>query len=65
MVLKRFRKVELKPGESSRVVFKLSYKDLGLWNTQMQFVTEPGEFEFMFAKSAKEIQCRETVKYID
>ncbi len=65
MALKRFSKIELKPGESSKVTFKLSYKDLGLWNTQMEFVTEPGEFEFMFAKSAEEIECKQTVTYID
>ena len=65
MALKRFRKIELNPGESKTVTFKLSHEDLSLWNSQMQFVTEPGEFEFMFAKSAEEILCRQVVEYID
>ncbi|WP_165021046.1 glycoside hydrolase family 3 N-terminal domain-containing protein [Dysgonomonas sp. ZJ279] len=65
MALKRFEKIELKPGESKNVTFKLSYKDLGLWNSQMQYVTEPGEFEFMFAKSAEDVQCRKTVVFTD
>ncbi|MCU7552226.1 glycoside hydrolase family 3 C-terminal domain-containing protein [Chitinophagaceae bacterium LB-8] len=63
MALKRFEKIELHPGESKRVTFNLSYKELGLWNSEMQFVTEPGEFEFMFAKSAEDIQCKETVEF--
>lgn len=61
MALKRFRKIELKPGEEQRVRFTLSAKDLALWNNQMQYVTEPGAFELMFAKSAEEVQCRETI----
>lgn len=65
MALKRFKKIELKPGESKRVSFSIPYIELGLWNSQMEFVTEPGEFEFMFAKSAEDIQCRQTVEYID
>lgn len=63
VALKRFSKVELKPGETKEVSFSLSYKDLGLWNSAMQYVTEPGEFDFMFAKSAEDIQCKETVTY--
>lgn len=65
MALKRFKKIELKPGESKRVSFSIPYIELGLWNSRMEFVTEPGEFEFMFAKSAEDIQCRQTVEYID
>ena len=65
IALKRFKKIELKPGESKRVTFSISYIELGLWNSRMEFVTEPGEFEFMFAKSAEDIQCRQTVEYID
>lgn len=65
MVLKRFKKIELKPGESKRVSFSIPYIELGLWNSRMEFVTEPGEFEFMFAKSVEDIQCRQTVEYID
>lgn len=61
MALKRFRKIELKPGEEQRVRFTLSAKDLALWNNEMQYVTEPGAFELMFAKSAEEVQCRETI----
>lgn len=63
VALKRFEKVELQPGERRRIEFDLSYEDLGLWNRDMRFVTEPGEFELMFGKSCEDIQCRETVTF--
>lgn len=63
MVLKRFRKIELQPGRSQRVVFTISPEELGLWNGRMEYVTEPGAFEFMFGRSAEEIVCRQTVEY--
>ncbi|WP_036930756.1 glycoside hydrolase family 3 N-terminal domain-containing protein [Prevotella sp. 10(H)] len=62
--MKRFKKIELEPGASKQVTFNLSYKDLGLWNSQMQFVTEPGEFELMFGQSAEDIKCKETVEFV-
>ncbi len=39
--------------------------DLALWNENMQFVTEPGEFELMVAKSAADVKFRKVIKYID
>lgn len=61
--LKRFEKIELAPGESKDVTFTLGYRDLGLWNRNMEYVTEPGEFELMIGKSSEEIVCSETVIY--
>ena len=61
--LKRFEKIALKPGESRRVQFTLSYKDLGLWNADMQYVTEPGEFEVRFCRSAEDVCCSVTGVY--
>lgn len=63
--LRRFDKIELKPGESKQVRFTLSDKDFALWNIRMEQVTEPGEFELIFAKSAEDIQCREIVEYVE
>ena len=61
MELKRFEKIELAPGESKEVTFRLPATELGLWNSRMEYVTEPGEFEIMVGKSSDNIQCRETV----
>lgn len=63
MALKRFEKISLAPGESKQVTFTLSPQDLGLWNLQMQYVTEPGEFEIMLARSAEDIRLTETVEF--
>lgn len=61
MELKGFEKIELDSGESKTVKFRLSLKNLGLWNSRMEYVTEPGEFEIMIGKSSDDIQCRKTV----
>jgi beta-glucosidase len=42
--LKRFRRVNLKPGERRTVRFELTPDDLALWNLQMKKVVEPGTF---------------------
>lgn len=63
--LKRFQKINLKPGESKVVSFYILPIDLALWNENMQFVTEPGEFELMVAKSAADVKFRKVIKYID
>jgi beta-glucosidase len=63
MVLKRFKKISLKPGETQKVSFNIVPKDLGLWNEEMQLVTELGKFKLMFARSAEEIIASKTVIY--
>ena len=59
----RFCKISLAPGESRRVSFQVSPEDLGLWNADMEYVTEPGEFEFSFRSSAEDILCSLTATY--
>lgn len=61
--LKGFSKISLAPGESRRVSFTVAPEDLGLWNRGMKYVTEPGEFDFMFGKSSEDIQCTRTARY--
>lgn len=61
--LKGFSKILLAPGESRRVSFTVAPEDLGLWNRDMKYVTEPGEFDFMFGKSSEDIQCARTARY--
>ncbi|MCG2460106.1 beta-glucosidase BglX [Flavobacteriaceae bacterium F89] len=43
--LKGFNKVFLKKGESKKVVINLSPEDLKFYNSQLDFVAEPGEFQ--------------------
>ncbi len=43
--LRRFKKINLAPGEVKTVSFEISDKDLAFVDTNNQFITEPGEFE--------------------
>lgn len=43
--LKGFQKVQLKPGESKVITFKLSADDLRFYNADLLFRAEPGEFD--------------------
>jgi len=45
--LRRFKKIELKPGERESVSFELSAADLALLDRNMNRVIEPGTFEVM------------------
>lgn len=47
--LKGFQKVMLKKGESKTVTFKVTPEDLKFYNSQLEHVFEPGEFEFFIA----------------
>jgi beta-glucosidase len=43
--LKGFQKIELKKGEKQTVTFEISVEDLKFYNSDLQFVAEPGQFE--------------------
>jgi len=45
--LKAFRKIELRPGEEQAVCFMLRDEDLALYDRNLRFIVEPGEFEVM------------------
>jgi len=45
--LRRFEKIALEPGESKTVTFNIGPDDLELFNDEMQWTVEPGEFEIM------------------
>ncbi|MBQ5833589.1 MAG: fibronectin type III-like domain-contianing protein, partial [Clostridia bacterium] len=42
-----FEKIELAPGESKEVAFRITEPQLRFWNAQNQFVSEAGEFRLM------------------
>ena len=43
--LKGFEKIFLAPGEEREVCFALTDKELGYYNRELEYVTEPGEFK--------------------
>jgi beta-glucosidase len=51
--LKAFKRITLEPGESKQVELILPYRSFGLWNRDLQFVTEPGTFNIMIGKDAQ------------
>ena len=50
--LKGFKKISLKKGESKTVTFTITPEDLKFYNSQIEYVFEPGEFEFFIAGSS-------------
>jgi len=58
--LKGFRKVWLKPGESTKVQFELGPSHLSLVNRHLKKVVEPGEFKVMIGHSSDNIALQGT-----
>lgn len=58
--LRGFERVNLNPGETKTVVFKLAPEDLELLDSEMNWVTEPGEFEICVGSSSEDIRLRKT-----
>ncbi len=52
--LKAFKKIFLKKGESKTVTFTVTPEDLKFYNYDLEYVAEPGEFEFSVAGSSAE-----------
>ncbi|WP_108244528.1 beta-glucosidase BglX [Muricauda brasiliensis] len=59
--LKGFEKVMLKKGESKEVSITLSADDLKFYNAQLEFVSEPGDFE-IFVGTNSDAKLKETFK---
>lgn len=63
MALKGFDKIGLNPGETRNVKFTITPDDIGIWNSQMKWVTEPGTFDVMIARSAEDVVLKQTLEY--
>lgn len=60
--LKGFAKELIKAGEKRKVNVKIPVSSLGLWNREMNYVVEPGDFNIMIGKSAEDILLNTIVK---
>jgi beta-glucosidase len=61
--LKGFQKVFLKKGETRTVEFTLTEKDLRFYNSDLKFVSEPGDFKvFVGTSSANTLEAGFTLK---
>jgi beta-glucosidase len=53
--LKGFKKINLKPGESTQVAFNLTAAELGFYTDKGLYVVEPGEYDIMVGTNSKEV----------
>ncbi|MCU0398177.1 MAG: beta-glucosidase BglX [Cyclobacteriaceae bacterium] len=54
--LKAFRKITLKAGEKQTVSFTLSKNDLSFYNSDLNFVAEPGDFEVFVGGDSQNVK---------
>ncbi len=53
--LKGFQKIFLKAGESREVVFTIGEDDLKFYNSTLQYVAEPGEFNVFIGTNSRDV----------
>lgn len=58
--LKGFSKVPIKAGETETVKIDVAVKDLGLWNINMKYVVEPGDFIVQIGSSSADLRANAT-----
>ena len=63
-MLKGFEKIELQPGEEKSITIYVPYQALGLWNAEMKYVVEPGEFTFSIGRSWEEVKLKKTISIL-
>ena len=56
LLLKAFQRIFLKKGESRQVIFHLKKDDLGIYDSEMNYVVEPGEFKVMVGAASNDIR---------
>lgn len=61
--LKAFKKVFVKSGETQMVELEIPFSEFGLWNEEMKYVVEPGEFDIYVGASADDVKATKTVVY--
>jgi beta-glucosidase len=54
--LKGFQKILLKKGESKTVTFALTVEDLKFYNSQLNFVAEPGDFVVFVGTNSRDVK---------
>ncbi len=58
--LKDFKKVFLQPGESRRVSFTVSRDMLYFYNDNLEYITQPGDFQVMIGSASDDIKVKRT-----
>lgn len=58
MLLKGFRHIALRKGESKKMTFVLGKEELSLYNSEMRQVVEPGDFEIRIGAASNDIRLK-------
>lgn len=56
--LKGFQKIRLKASETKTVSFNITTDDLKFYNSSLQYVWEPGEFEIMIGSNSRDVKVK-------
>ena len=56
--LRKFERIFLKKGESREVKFVIAEEDLKFYNSKLQYVYEPGDFEVMVGTNSRDVQSK-------
>jgi beta-glucosidase len=54
--LKGFQKISLKPGESRKVSFTIGVNDLKFFNSDLKWVSEPGDFKVFIGTNSSDVK---------
>lgn len=60
-ILRGFERITLEPGESRMVSFEILPSHLEILDKNMNWVTEPGEFEIMIGASSEDIRLKSSI----
>ncbi|KAF2493287.1 glycoside hydrolase [Lophium mytilinum] len=60
ILLKGFKKVMIKAGETKSVSIPIDVSQLGVWDIRMQYVVEPGDFVVWVGSSSKDLRGNAT-----
>ncbi|WP_139958297.1 glycoside hydrolase family 3 N-terminal domain-containing protein [Flavicella sediminum] len=63
--LRGFERISLEPNETKTVKFHLKPEDLALYNQNMDFVLEAGDFEIMIGSSSEDIKLKQKIHVKD
>ena len=63
--LKGFNKILLQPGKNKIISFIIAREQLSFYNSALQWVAEPGQFDIMIGGASNNIQLTTTIELTD
>jgi beta-glucosidase len=62
--LKDFKKIKLNAGETKTIKFIIDKEKLSFYNTALQWIAEPGDFDLMIGSSSSDIRLKTTFELV-